>query len=149
MGINSVPFNELFESLKDILDQKTDFSDLKSAVQYLKTNGLLDKLPVTQFVTAMSKYIGNILNTPSENRYKCLKVENKVMQAYVLGIPGGATILTLIGFELSPDGAYYLFNNEWFDRLGENLKIIQETESMKWHIDRRVKSNALDFWPGI
>ncbi|KTG03816.1 hypothetical protein cypCar_00017252 [Cyprinus carpio] len=100
-----------------------------------------DKEKVKAAVDIISKYIENICKNPTEEKYRKIKLSNKVFQENVSGIEGSREYLQALGFEsttLPVDGE---------DRTEEFLVLpAQESEAleqMKAHVERLQKGEPL------
>uniref|UniRef100_A0A8C1ZRQ1 UBX domain-containing protein 6 n=1 Tax=Cyprinus carpio TaxID=7962 RepID=A0A8C1ZRQ1_CYPCA len=100
-----------------------------------------DKEKVKAAVDIISKYIENICKNPTEEKYRKIKLSNKVFQEKVSGIEGSREYLQALGFEsttLPVDGE---------DRTEEFLVLpAQESEAleqMKAHVERLQKGEPL------
>ncbi|XP_042605856.1 UBX domain-containing protein 6 [Cyprinus carpio] len=100
-----------------------------------------DKEKVKAAVDIISKYIENICKNPTEEKYRKIKLSNKVFQENVSGIEGSREYLQALGFEsttLPVDGE---------DRTEEFLVLpAQESEAleqMKAHVERLQKGEPV------
>ncbi|XP_059425586.1 UBX domain-containing protein 6-like [Carassius carassius] len=100
-----------------------------------------DKEKVKAAVDIISKYIENICKNPTEEKYRKIKLSNKVFQEKVSGIEGSREYLQALGFErttLPVDGE---------DRTEEFLVLLaQESETleqMKAHVEQLQKGEPL------
>ncbi|XP_016129258.1 UBX domain-containing protein 6 isoform X1 [Sinocyclocheilus grahami] len=100
-----------------------------------------DKEKVKAAVDVISKYVENICKNPTEEKYRKIKLSNKVFQEKVSGIEGSREYLQALGFEsttLPVDGE---------DRTEEFLVLpAQESEvleQMKAHLERLQKGEPV------
>uniref|UniRef100_A0A673J2D7 UBX domain-containing protein 6 n=1 Tax=Sinocyclocheilus rhinocerous TaxID=307959 RepID=A0A673J2D7_9TELE len=100
-----------------------------------------DKEKVKAAVDVISKYVENICKNPTEEKYRKIKLSNKVFQEKVSGIEGSREYLQALGFEstlLPVDGE---------DRTEEFLVLpAQESEAleqMKAHLERLQKGEPV------
>ncbi|XP_052394096.1 UBX domain-containing protein 6 [Carassius gibelio] len=100
-----------------------------------------DKEKVKAAVDIISKYVENICKNPTEEKYRKIKLSNKVFQEKVSGIEGSREYLQALGFEsssLQVDGE---------DRTEEFLVLpAQEAEAleqMKVHLERLQKGEPV------
>uniref|UniRef100_A0A671PFC6 UBX domain-containing protein 6 n=1 Tax=Sinocyclocheilus anshuiensis TaxID=1608454 RepID=A0A671PFC6_9TELE len=100
-----------------------------------------DKEKVKAAIDVISKYVENICKNPTEEKYRKIKLGNKVFQDKVSGIEGSREYLQALGFEsttLPVDGE---------DRTEEFLVLpVQESEAleqMKVHLERLQKGEPV------
>lgn len=107
-----------------------------------------DKEKVKAAVDIISKYIDNICKNPTEEKYRKIKVSNKVFQEKVSGVEGTREYLQALGFEstmLPVEGddktEEYLVlpaqEPETLEQMKVNLERLQKGEPVRAKLDRQ------------
>lgn len=52
-------------------------------------------------LTTISKILGNLINSPNDVKYRCIRINNPALQSKVFVIPGAINILLAAGFNVS------------------------------------------------
>ena len=79
----------------------------EKCVRYLTLNTAADIVDINEI---MSKIVKNIIENPSDIKYRELKFSNKVVQNRIVSRKGGSELLQLFGFiALHKDGEKVLF----------------------------------------
>lgn len=129
-------YGDLIGAIKDRLVSETDYSDLISITRHLKTIALIEEKSSDNCTRIICKYLTNIRENPDENRYRCIWIDNKVMQSQVLVFSCASHVLELIGFKVSDDNQFYMFQQSHLEPIAKNIEIISSTQPISWKCDR-------------
>lgn len=109
-----------------------------------------DKEKVKAAIDIINKYIENISKNPTEEKYRKIKVGNKVFQEKVSGIEGAREYLQALGFESSTlpiDGEEktedFLVlpeqNSDALEQMKTHLERLQKGEAVRAKLDRQLQ----------
>lgn len=95
-------------------------------------------------IETLARYLTNILDNPTEEKYRKIRFNNKVFQERIVGLEGAFDFLTAAGFRRKVEGSeeYFIFEEEQFDDI-ENLQMLKEAllsaEPILPSLDRNLK----------
>lgn len=89
----------------------------------------------------LSKYIENIVNNPDDEKYRKIRLTNRIFCERVRGVEGGYEFLIGAGFvEQTIDGeAYLIHSNDGIDQLPELLDALRTAERIDLELDRNMQ----------
>jgi UBX domain-containing protein 6 len=97
-----------------------------------------------QCVETLIKYLENIVNHPDEEKYRKIRMSNRIFSEKVKPVEGSLEFLTAAGFgEINLDGEEFLVWSEENDGSIENLNILldalQSAETINLELDRNIQ----------
>lgn len=130
-----------------LLSQLTEEPEMASALMIQTLNKDKDKVKAS--IDILCKYLDNIRSNPDEEKYRKIRIMNKVFQEKVEPLKGTSEFLQAAGFELRtltrPNGEeemFYVLSEEKAkdtDKLQNSKDILLAAEPIKPELDRNLK----------
>lgn len=95
----------------------------------------------TACIDTLFKYLENIVNNPDDEKYRKIRLSNRIFGERVRGVEGGYEFLVGAGFvEQTIDGEVYLiFSGDSVDHLPELLDALRSAEKIGLELDRNIE----------
>lgn len=92
-------------------------------------------------IETLSKYIENIVNNPEDEKYRKIRLTNRIFCERVRSVEGGYEFLIGAGFveQIIDEEAYIIYSNEGFDQLPELLDALRNAERIALDLDRNLQ----------
>ncbi|CAD5118272.1 DgyrCDS6989 [Dimorphilus gyrociliatus] len=148
IGPEILPREEILEKIKEFLYQQLgDEPQITSAMMIYTLNKNSEKVKLC--VETICKYIDNIIDNPTEEKYRKIRLGNKAFQERVICIEGADTFLQSVGFETrylpGPSGSeeeFYVIPAELAedrDHMRSTKDVLLGAEPIKPELDRSMK----------
>lgn len=89
----------------------------------------------------LSKYIENVVNNPDDEKYRKIRLTNRIFCERVRGVEGGYEFLIGAGFveQTIDEEAYLIYSSDEIDQLPELLDALRNAERIALDLDRNVQ----------
>ncbi|XP_067824220.1 UBX domain-containing protein 6 [Heptranchias perlo] len=135
--------------IKEAILMKFADNPIRASIMMIHTFNK-DKEKIKIACETLGKYIDNICNNPSEEKYRKIKLQNKIFQERISELEGTHEFLQSIGFErkmLPVSGQeneedFYVLNEEFlttFEELRQYKDELLSAEPVRAQLDRRIK----------
>ncbi|XP_042895062.1 UBX domain-containing protein 6 [Parasteatoda tepidariorum] len=126
LGPEILPRNEMEERIKTFLyEQYEEEKGLTACLIIHTLSRNKEKLGVA--IETLSRYLTNILDNPEEEKYRKIRLNNKVFQERIVGIEGAFEFLSAAGFSKQViDHEEYLVFSRSHESDFENMQMLKE-----------------------
>lgn len=149
LGPDVLPKDEMKAKIREFLyEQLEEERGLTSCLIMHTCNSNREKIRIG--IQTLSKYLGNIVENPTEDKYRKIRVNNKVFQERVACLEGAHDFLLAAGFviqSISPSESevnedFYVFREEKMKDI-QHLQVLQDAlisaEPIRPQLDRNMK----------
>lgn len=147
IGPAVLPKEEIEDYIKEFLfGQLAEEPEMASALMIQTLNK--DKEKVKVCVETLCKYLDNIINNPSEEKFRKIRISNKAFSERVSSMEGTEEFLQAAGFEMKMlpfedhEERFFVMNEAVAsdtERLSNVKAVLQAAEPLKPQLDRAVK----------
>lgn len=129
-----------------LLGQLAEEPEMSSAVMIHTLNKDKDKVKIC--VDTLIKYLDNVINNPTEEKYRKIRLSNKAFKERVSQLNGTEEFLQACGFEIKQlpfedhEEAFYIMSEEMAgdtERLNGIKEILLAAEPIQYQLDRGMK----------
>lgn len=133
-----MPQHEWKAKIRSFLYEQLEDERALTASLIIHNCNLKDKAELC--IETLSKYLENILNSPDEEKFRKIRLSNRIFCDRVRGVEGGYDFLIGAGFEEQTiDGEPFLiFTCDSLDHLPELLDALKSSEKICLELDRNI-----------
>ncbi|KAG8179717.1 hypothetical protein JTE90_006622 [Oedothorax gibbosus] len=143
IGPEVLPRNEIKERIKEFLYEQVEQERGLTACLIIHTvNENKEKVRIG--IETLARYLTNILDNPTEDKYRKIRINNKVFQERIINLEGAFDFLKAAGFNRQLDGEeeYFVFEETLLEDI-DNLQMLKEAllsaEPILPTLDRNLK----------
>lgn len=143
---------ELGDEIRSFRDWKIKFrerlADLKEADDILAAILTIKSLNTVkeadECVKVLEKYVKNLIDFPTNDKYRCIRLANPVLSEKVIDIEGGLDFLMAVGFKTALGGndntePYLIYNPSKTNDLESIVKSLRSVTGFELELDRCLK----------
>lgn len=134
-----LPRSEWKIKIRDFLYEQLETEPGLTACLIIHNCNVKDKAEAC--TETLSKYIENIVNNPDDEKYRKIRLTNRIFCERVRGIEGGYEFLIGAGFveQNIDDETYLIYSNDGIDQLPELLDALRNAERIALDLDRNLQ----------
>lgn len=134
-----LPRNEWKIKIRDFLYEQLETEPGLTACLIIHNCNVKEKAEAC--TETLSKYIENVVNNPDDEKYRKIKLTNRIFCERVRGVEGGYEFLVGAGFDEQTidDEAFLIYSKDEIDQLPELLDALRNAERIALDLDRNIQ----------
>lgn len=133
-----LPQNEWKAKIRSFLYEQLEDERALTATLIIHNCNLKEKAELC--IETLSKYLENIVNNPDEEKFRKIRLSNRVFSDKVRGVEGGYDFLIGAGFveQTIDEDQFLIFSSESVDHLPVLLDALKSAEKICLELDRNI-----------